>query len=459
MKPTQSRKPALLRVVALLCFFLCCFCFFASQCNCSETAIVFTPHETDQVEELSLDDIEFNTIDIVTRTAMRTREDSKTSKEERLQEEEKEAGELFSATKDMMENGLSSVRSTVEHGVPIFASDWYQRSMTVLTNAVRMSPASFARSYLTHAKDSEIVLGESVSPVWRNQFLESAAELHADDMAGQLNTKAGCNSHSSCDGSKTMEERVQYMYKGAYGNITENLSTGTEDVTSVIVDWLRSEESRNNLMDSTVTVTGVGYNAKKAERFDALNHQWTQNLVAGSNPDEKYAIIAGSHFIFSHKIRFMANYFDVNSVNKYSALKSAELVLNGKSISLANEYPFNDDASSNFGTFSVDLPLDTKCRTYYFKFVNSNNQNIRYPETGAFYTQKEGDCKQSYTTLKKSGRPSVIITLAVLLLFVLIAVVMAAVISTVLLVKRHRENKWKKEYHQRLSDFLDEYQY
>ncbi len=352
-----------------------------------------------------------------------------------------------------------------QHGVPLFSSHWYQRSLLVLTNTARMSPLAFKRQFL---KDKKLVgfdfeYSETMMPVWRNQYLDSVAQVHADDMAGDLVVKEGCYSHRSCDGTKSMIERVKFVYKGAYGNITENIGTGTEDVSTVFLNWMQTEESRMNILDSTATVMGVGYNEKKGSRPGALNHQWVQNLVAGSNPNEDNPIIGATHVFVDggKKIQFMANYFNMNGVDKFSALKSAELVLDQKSISLVNRYPFNNDNSSNYGTFaSAELSLAKSCRSYFFRFVDESNRVLRYPTSGQFYTFREGDCKKSYVKEVESSRKTgIIITMLIFLGLLLFAIFVVVALLVFFSVRKQRENQWKRDYHQKLNDFLDEYQY
>ena len=52
------------------------------------------------------------------------------------------------------------------------------------------------------------------------------------------------------------------------------------------------------------------------------------------------------------------------------------------------------------GTWTLDLPLSTACREYFFYFLDSSNNTWLYPETGALLTNSEGDCSATWQSAK-----------------------------------------------------------
>src|SRR5512137_2266549 len=123
------------------------------------------------------------------------------------------------------------------YGVPVqgFPS-WRERSLLVLTNAVRMAPLGWRTRYgadfspsLAGARALEAY--PAVAPLRWNMGLNRSARAHSEDMAW-----TPCWGHASCDGTSwSTRIRAYYTLSGAMG---ENIAAGPADPRYAMNMWL-----------------------------------------------------------------------------------------------------------------------------------------------------------------------------------------------------------------------------
>lgn len=102
------------------------------------------------------------------------------------------------------------------------------------------------------------------APLASDATLDSAADLHAEDMAAN-----DYFSHTSLDGRSPTDRAAEQGYRGGVG---ENIAAGYPDVASVMEGWMNSEGHRANILNCGYDVIGIGI----AERGGTI--YWVQNF-------------------------------------------------------------------------------------------------------------------------------------------------------------------------------------
>jgi uncharacterized protein YkwD len=104
-------------------------------------------------------------------------------------------------------------------------------------------------------------------PLESDATLDTAARLHAEDMAGN-----DYFSHTSLDGRSPSDRAAEQGYSGGVG---ENIAAGYPDVASVMEGWMNSEGHRANILNCDYDVIGIGI-AEVAG--SAYSKYWVQNF-------------------------------------------------------------------------------------------------------------------------------------------------------------------------------------
>ncbi len=123
-----------------------------------------------------------------------------------------------------------------------------------------------------------------LSPLVLSYKLTQAAQTQADDMAFNK-----FMSHYGSDGSSPFDrmKRVGYNYKTA----GENVAAGYDSVTDVMVGWMNSEGHRANILDSSFTQLGVGYQSDSNGRW-----YWVQTFGTPFNTDSNDIIPVNTYY-------------------------------------------------------------------------------------------------------------------------------------------------------------------
>ena len=286
-----------------------------------------------------------------------------------------------------------------QYGVPVDGHpSWQERSVILLTNAVRTAPVEYRDAYVG---DYQILLPANypaVDPVWWNLPLNRVARLHAQDMADNCGL-----SHNSCNSTEDFSARIKRYYTETDW-LAENIAMGRTTPQATIQQWIMDGETpavdngdedghRKNIMNGVYREMGAGYATGNRSWNGSLTTQtwayWVQDFARGA-PDFTSRITAGSHlFLRSGTTTFMANFFDASGKTP----SSATVTVDGAASALAREM-----GSGSRGTWSVDLPRAAACRGYFFTFTDGDGDLWRYPESGSLMTFNEGGCTQDFTT-------------------------------------------------------------
>lgn len=100
--------------------------------------------------------------------------------------------------------------------------------------------------------------------------LHSAAQTHSQDMAAN-----DFFSHTGSDGSRAGEriERAGYHWR----SVAENISAGRATAEQTVAGWMASDGHRDNILDCSLTETGVGYVFANPDGGSVTwQHYWTQ---------------------------------------------------------------------------------------------------------------------------------------------------------------------------------------
>lgn len=276
-------------------------------------------------------------------------------------------------------------------------SEWKERSVLTLTNAVRMDPVGFRNRYVGNF---QILLPQnypSVNPVYWDTSLSRSALVHSIDMANNCGMQ-----HPSCDGTAT-GTRITKYYKGG-GGWAENIAAGYSTPLAVMNGWLKDDVNgapagdksdndghRAGIMNVTYHEMGAGY----AFGPMAYNHFWTQDF--GGGVGDYYPIPSASHFeINTGKTTFMLDYFATDATNA----TQVTLNLNGQSYPMALQL-----GAANKGTFFVELNTPSACQKYFFSVVDAKSQTLRYPVTGAFLLEGKSCAAGIVFQSKAMARP------------------------------------------------------
>jgi uncharacterized protein YkwD len=96
----------------------------------------------------------------------------------------------------------------------------------------------------------------SVSPQ-----LQQAAQVHSDDMA-----RRNFFSHTNPDGIGPFERVAATGYEGS--RVAENIAAGYPSIEAVVQGWMESPGHRANILNCTLTETGIGYVFQGDDRND-----------------------------------------------------------------------------------------------------------------------------------------------------------------------------------------------
>lgn len=274
---------------------------------------------------------------------------------------------------------------------------WRERSLLVLTNACRMDPPAYRDAYVGSYSILLPANYPATFPLYWNYNLNRSARAHAEDMASDCGLD-----HSSCDGT-AWNTRIRSYYTETQ-TLGENIATGEATPQATVRQWLLDERTggvvpadkttcgtgrcdghRYNIMDPTYREMGTGY----AHGTVAWYHFWVQDLAAGA-PDYSNRIAAGSHlFLVNGRTTFMANYYHSGG----GAPTQSTVVIDGVEQNLTLSL-----GTAVRGTYTLEVARGTACRSYYFRFVDSQGTTWRYPENGALRTFDEGSCAEEYTS-------------------------------------------------------------
>jgi hypothetical protein len=281
------------------------------------------------------------------------------------------------------------------YGVPVqgFPS-WRERSLLVLTNAVRMAPLDWRARYGADFSPSLASAGAlaaypAVAPVRWNQGLNGSARAHSADMAG-----TPCFQHDSCDGTAwSTRIRAFYALSGAIG---ENIAAGypgPSDPRYAMNMWLcdasggaccadgaSCDGHRRNIMSGSWRALGTGYAYAAGSPY---RNYWTQDFGGASDAAEP-PLVDGSHMLVGAEVVFLANWVG-------AAPGSLSVVVDGAAVPLAL-----DLGVATRGTWSARLPLGPACRAYHLAAVDAAGTAWRYPASGEFLTFGEGSCASDW---------------------------------------------------------------
>lgn len=287
------------------------------------------------------------------------------------------------------------------YGVPATGfPSWRERTILVLTNAVRIAPTDYKQSAIyaapfTPSLATSTVLGGTYPaqpPIYSTEALHRSARQHSQEMA-DYNYFA----HESVDGGSALV-RIRSYYTASF-TIGENIAAGTQgDPIRIMFQWLCDQPGtgqpccadgascdghRRNIMNGAYHAlgTGYGYNAGSTYR-----HYWTQDFGGVASPPFP-PLVDGTHLLAgTTETRFLANYYAA------APAQSVMLVLEGMAVPLAVEL-----GTAAKGTWSVARPRAASCRGYHYVAVDANGLSWRYPAQGELATAGEGGCTVDFT--------------------------------------------------------------
>lgn len=284
--------------------------------------------------------------------------------------------------------------------------NWQERAMAQLTNRARVDPATDLAS-CPAGRCLEAACYSPVAPLVWNYDLNQAARFHSSSMGrfpffahdtpcalfSDINTRFPGSSDgsfaSSCSGSGTTfaASRVSLFGAGMGG---ENVAAGG--------GLLAPHSAFYGLLHETATTSACGFTFQNGHRYNILTNgpalgvgyaqvggspygnYWTQDF-GGSGAVQK--IPSGSHWTAVNHVRdpiagdanveFWANWYDLGG-----APTAATVVLD----SIPTPMTRSRGTVTN-GAYSATLSgVSSACHTYYFSFVDSSLNTVRYPTIG-----------------------------------------------------------------------------
>jgi hypothetical protein len=297
----------------------------------------------------------------------------------------------------LVAGGSCLAQTCADHGVPNNGfPGWQERATLVLTNACRIAPTAYRTTYLPSATG---ILQPSVyppvAPVQWSMGLNQSSRAHSFSMA---NTVGCVFAHNSCDGT-SWSTRIAAFYP-TYSALGENIAAGYGDPVSTMNGWLLdtvgsgpaadnsgSDGHRRNIMSSSFTQLGCGY----ASGPNSYGRYWTQDFgrPLGGSGTVCSPMAAGSHFIQTGSVGFLANFYDAGNV----APQSVSVVINGTSTPMTVYL-----GAAARGTYRATSPTTTGCRSYHFEARDSAGTLWRYPTRGELRTFGEAGCVEDYSS-------------------------------------------------------------
>lgn len=284
--------------------------------------------------------------------------------------------------------------------------NWQERAIAQLTNRARVEPATDLAS-CPAGNCLEAACYSARAPLIWHYDLNQAARFHSLTMAmfpffahntpctlfADIDTRFPGSSNgsfaSSCStsGTTTASQRVS-LFGAAYGG--ENIAAGYPTPHEAFYGWLHEPTTiatcgfnsqnghRYNILNNTGPAAGVGYAFVAGTLYEDY---WTQDFGGtGSIPK----IPSGSHWTAVNHVRdpspadnnveFWANWYDLAG----GAPSSATLVIDNVPVAMTRVR-----GTAANGAFFVNVSgVSTACHTYYFSFVDSSLNTVRYPTVG-----------------------------------------------------------------------------
>jgi len=292
--------------------------------------------------------------------------------------------------------GGGTPSGAASYGVPIQGyPSWRERSLLVLTNAVRMAPLDWRTRYGTDFSPSLASAGvldayPAVGPVRWNAGLNRSARAHSEDMA-----RTPCWGHDSCDGT-SWSARIRAFYS-LPGGIGENIAAGypgptdpryamnmwlcDESGSACCADGASCDGHRRNIMSASWRALGTGYGYAASSPYQ---NYWTQDF-GGSSDSSETPLVDGSHIVVGSEIVFLANW------DAAAAPPSISVVVDGVASPLAL-----DLGGPARGTWSARMARGSACRSYHLVAVDASGTSWRFPGSGEFRTAGEGSCAEDW---------------------------------------------------------------
>lgn len=277
-------------------------------------------------------------------------------------------------------------------GVPVSGyPNWHERTMLVVTNAVRQAPQAYRNTYTSYTNILLPANYPAVAPLYWNVSLNQSARAHAIDMA-----TTPCFQHDSCDGTNWDERIISYYPAAETSWIGENIAAGfssPKEAVELLIcdapepaadcsdDLSGSDGHRQNIMSANYKELGTGYYYYSASPYD---HYWVQDF-AGTDPATQPPIVAGTHMALNKQWNFWLNYYDS------AAPQEVWLVIGGSPTAMTLAI-----GTAQSGLYTTTAATDSVCRSYHFEAVDSSGTLWRYPGTGEFRTYGINGCTEDY---------------------------------------------------------------
>lgn len=294
-----------------------------------------------------------------------------------------------------VENGADPGSTGGSVGDPVSGyPDWQERTLLVLTNAVRVDPQGWRNSYYPYSSSlpdgSGILMAatySAVDPLTYNNGLNQGARYHSEDMRDVCGLQ-----HDSCDGT-IWSTRLWSYYPSASGigeNVAYGFTSPLDTLNQFLCDRVASACAADGTPESGHRVNIMRSEWKEAGMGFASTYWWTQDFAyATDSPVSTSTIVAGSHVMTGTTLRYFANYYSPGDI-----AQGVELVLDGTLV------PMNLDlGGGDNGTWSVTAATASSCQSYYFEGTDSIGQVWRYPGEGKFRTYGIGTCAEDYQEL------------------------------------------------------------
>jgi uncharacterized protein YkwD len=293
-----------------------------------------------------------------------------------------------------------------EYGEPngIFPN-WEERVIAQLTNRARVDPAAELAG-CPAGNCAEAACYSPRAPLFWHYDLNQSARFHSLTMGlfpffahstpcalfSDINTRFPGSSNgsfaSSCSGTGSTTAQTRVTMFGGTPYRGENAAAGQSSPHAAFYAWLYEPTSsptcgfsaanghRYNILNNAGPGLGVGYAQIGGSPY---GRYWTQDF-GGSGSVPK--IPSGSHWTASglrdpsagdNNVEFWANWYDTAG-----GPTTATVVLDNVPLPMTR----TRGTTAN-GAYSVTVSgVSTSCHTYYFLFVDSSLDTIRYPTTG-----------------------------------------------------------------------------
>jgi len=268
---------------------------------------------------------------------------------------------------------------------------WQERTLLVLTNAVRMDPQGWRDTYYpfsTSLPDASGILMpatfSAVSPLIYHNGLNQGARYHSEDMRDNCGLQ-----HDSCDGT-IWSTRLRSYYPSASGfgeNAAYGLTSPLDTLNQFLCDRVAGSCAADGTPESGHRVNIMRSDWKEAGMGFASPYWWTQDFAhAPDVPAATPTLVAGSHVMIGNTLRYFANYYAPGD-----PAQGLDLILDGVPVTMGL-----DMGTLDAGTWSVPTAVASSCQSYYFEGTDSVGQVWRYPGAGEFRTYGIGTCVQDY---------------------------------------------------------------